>query len=194
MVEYSVNLIQSGGRFFSSLDNALERAGWLVTRFASDDGDNRADMALLVEANGENRSPPDGAGTPLLALVSDQPEAGFRADLVISPTMSVEAMTALFRAWLPPDTAALDRMVGMLGREGLAPVVAGLRDELAQAIDCIRNGEEAPAHRLAGLAGTLGFAALSAAWRAIDAGGGDMRDARRESRITLLALDRWLAR
>lgn len=85
----------------------------------------------------------------------------------------------------------LTRMAALFGRDALLPVVEGLRHELQQALD---RPEVADAHRIAGLAGTLGFAVASAAWQAVDQGGGDIGTALRHSRTALIAIDGWLRR
>lgn len=83
----------------------------------------------------------------------------------------------------------LTRMAALFGRDALMPIVAGLRTELQQAID---RPDAADAHRIAGLAGTLGFAWVSASWQAVDQGGDDRAAALRDSRMALIALERWL--
>ncbi len=80
-------------------------------------------------------------------------------------------------------------MAKLFGRDGLRPVVEGLRTELQQALD---RPEAADAHRIAGLAGTLGFAAVSTSWQAIDQGGKDKTSALRDSRTALTAINGWL--
>lgn len=86
-------------------------------------------------------------------------------------------------------TAGLARIATLLGRDGLRPVVEGLQAELRQALD---RPEEADAHRIAGLAGTLGFADVSCRWQAVDQGGADVAAALHVSRIALVAIDGWL--
>lgn len=83
----------------------------------------------------------------------------------------------------------LTRMATLFGRDGLRPVVEGLRAELQQALD---RPEAADAHRIAGLAGTLGFTAVSASWQAADRGGENRTAALRDSRTALIAIDGWL--
>lgn len=80
-------------------------------------------------------------------------------------------------------------MAALFGRDALLPVVEGLRTELQQALD---RPDAADAHRIAGLAGTLGFAAASASWQAVDQGGEDRATALNDSRVALIAIDRWL--
>lgn len=84
---------------------------------------------------------------------------------------------------------ALTRMAALFGREALLPVVEGLLHELQRALD---EPETADAHRIAGLAGTLGFAAASASWQAVDQGSEDKAAALRASRTALTAIDDWL--
>jgi hypothetical protein len=83
----------------------------------------------------------------------------------------------------------LTRMATLFGRGELMPVVEGLQAELRQALD---RPEAADAHRIAGLAGTLGFADASASWQAVDQGSNDVETALRDSRTALIAIDDWL--
>lgn len=83
----------------------------------------------------------------------------------------------------------LTRMAALFGRDALLPVVEGLRHELRQAL--VMPGA-ADAHRIAGLAGTLGFAAVSASWQAVDQGSEDRAAALSESRTALTAINDWL--
>ncbi|WP_311268963.1 hypothetical protein [Sphingobium sp. WCS2017Hpa-17] len=89
----------------------------------------------------------------------------------------------------PFAAKALTRMAALFGRAALLPVVQGLEAELHQAID---QPDTANAHRIAGLAGTLGFVDASASWQAVDQSGGDIDIALRDSRIALVAIDGWL--
>lgn len=86
-------------------------------------------------------------------------------------------------------TQGLTRMAALFGRDALLPVIEGLRAELQQALD---RPAAADAHRIAGLAGTLGFADASNSWQAVDQGGVDVEAALRDSRIALSAIDGWL--
>lgn len=86
-------------------------------------------------------------------------------------------------------TESLTRMAALFGRDALLPVVDGLRSELQQAL--VRP-DTADAHRIAGLAGSLGFAAASASWQAVDQGGADRSAALRDSRTALITIEGWL--
>lgn len=138
------------------------------------------------------------AGTPLptlrldqiVAIVGDGTEdRADPADLRVDPDQPVEQMVAQFRRWLPPDGERLVRMEAMFGREGLMPLVQGLRLALQEAI---ASDVQTDAHKMAGLVGTLGFAAASASWQAVDQGRGDLAAALRDSRAALVTIDRWL--
>ncbi|WP_088182250.1 hypothetical protein [Sphingobium sp. Z007] len=154
-----------------------------------DDAKALAEASLLVLKAGTPL--PTVRRDPIVAIVGDGAEdRAHPADLRVDPDEPVEQMVAQFRLWLPPDGERLVRMEAMFGREALMPLVQGLRVALQQAI---ARADQADAHKMAGLAGTLGFAAASASWQAVDQGTGDRAAALRDSRTALVAINRWLA-
>lgn len=145
-----------------------------------------AGAAMLVTDRRVAAMPP----WTVLAMVTEDGDEGGTADITLSPGDRVEQMAAVFRRWLPPPLDAVERMEQAFGRAGLLPIVAGLRAELEAAL---RSGAQPDAHRLAGLSGTLGFAAASTAWRAAEEGATDAAEALHASRLALLAIGRWEA-
>jgi hypothetical protein len=174
---------------YSHVGKALRMAGWAVRSVDRDDADAIAGASMMV-VDGQDQ-PPLSPGNRIVAVII---EGGlvpsFPVDLVIDANQGIGPITEIFSQWLPPDVEILERVEAMLGREGLWPVVQGLRAELQRAVD---GADGVDAHKMAGLAGTLGFAAVSASWQAVDQGTGDAATARRDSRTALVVIDRWLA-
>lgn len=89
---------------------------------------------------------------------------------------------ALVRRWLGGDQPAIavderrSQLADLLGRDQADAMVDRMLASFAEAVDAIDAGddERALGHRLGGLAGTLGFPALSAAWLALEDGGRPM--------------------
>jgi hypothetical protein len=174
---------------YPNIGKALQRAGWEVRAVEQNDGSAMAAAHMLVVEECTNL--PSSRPDQLLAAVVDGAEdVACAADLRIDPSQPIAQMAEEFRLWLPPDMSSLARMEALFGRHALLPVVQGLHAELAQAV----AGTTMPdAHKLAGLAGTLGFATASASWQAVDRGTGEQAAALRDSRTALIAIDRWLA-
>ena len=174
---------------YPNIGEALQRAGWEVRAVEQDDGSAMAAAHMLV-VEGCTDLPSSRPDQLLAAVVDGAKDTGCAADLRIDPSQPIAQMAEEFRLWLPPDMSSLARMEALFGRDALLPVVQGLRAELDQTV----AGTTVPdAHRMAGLAGTLGFAAASESWQAMDRGTGDQAAALRDSRTTLIAIDRWLA-
>ncbi len=99
----------------------------------------------------------------------------------------------LLDAWAPVDDTTLDRLGGIFGRTEIETLALRFRDLLVDALAIQHPADRVGiAHRIAGMAGTLGFAALSAAWNAA----GDHTDAatHRLTRATIHALSLRAAR
>jgi CheY-like chemotaxis protein len=103
-----------------------------------------------------------------------------------------EQLIAATARWRPDgEMSGAKKLADVFGREELAGLVERFRDQLADAIDAIDDGNVSMAHRIAGVAGTLGFAAVSASWLALSEGDDSVRDqARRDARIAIVAIDR----
>lgn len=93
----------------------------------------------------------------------------------VVPTLSLASVD-------PAPLAVLDRLAGAFGEAAIAGLLHGLRDLLERAS---RNDDHAAladeAHRIAGLAGTLGFTALGQHWLCVADGRGAVTD------VTLIA-------
>lgn len=167
----------------SSLIRSVEQAGWRVSKDAAP----RA-AALILS---------DGAPTASTQAIQGQigrdlahVASGF--DFVIDPAASLDDQVALLARWLPPSLDALVRMEQSFGRAALEPLLTGLAGELAAAVAAIDAGERPNAHKLAGVSGTFGFHDVGECWRVIDQGAGDLSNARRLSRTTIVAIRYWL--
>jgi len=171
------------------IGEALRIAGWDLREGTRDDADAVAAASMIV-VDGPPEASPLRHDPIVAAVMKGGRMPPFPVDLVVDPGQDVDALAAMFSQWLVPDTASLTRMATMFGRDGLLPVVQGLRAELELAIG---GAEGHSAHRIAGLAGTLGFTAASASWQAVDQGIGEQAAALRDSRTAMIAIDRWLA-
>lgn len=171
---------------YSHVEAALEKAGWQLC--GQEATSQERSLLLIVEHIG------DRAHDPLhhiVGIAATGGEGDPGADFPFDPKDSVATLAPLFRSWLPPDTEPLDRLLGMFGDAEFLPLVKGLQRELIAACDGDRMVCVSP-HRLAGLSGTLGFAVLSQRWSAVDAGEGDVDEARQESRRAVVAITHWL--
>jgi CheY-like chemotaxis protein len=111
---------------------------------------------------------------------------------IAKPFVSEQLLDAI-GPWLKDgQMAGAERLAGTFGAEQLATLVRGLREQLVAAI-AEMDAVPIPsiAHRIAGVAGTLGFADVSASWLALSEGDESARDrARRDARIAVAAIDR----
>lgn len=103
-----------------------------------------------------------------------------------------EVLAAAAAHWRPDcETAGAHRLAEVFGVAELASLVARFRAQLADAVVKLDAGDVTAAHRIAGVAGTLGFAAVSASWVAVSEGDVASRDqARRDARIAIAQIDR----
>lgn len=122
---------------------------------------------------------------PIIAFTTIGPAAGAQHfidrgfDGLLSKPFAASDLIALVRRWVPvelPVIAEGDRasqLADLLGREAADAMIDRMRTNLLEAVETIDAGgdERALGHRLGGLAGTLGFPALSAAWLALEDGG-----------------------
>jgi hypothetical protein len=131
--------------------------------------------------------------TPIVALVeNDAPAQGF--DAVIDARMDAEQLAAALEPWRPtPDAARLEQIGAAMGMAAIRSIANGLAEELDSAVAELDAGEVTRAHRIAGLAGTLGFSAVSGAWNALSHGEMEQAPtARREARLAVAAIAKWL--
>lgn len=131
-------------------------------------------------------------------------EKGFDGHLA-KPCTPVE-LTAVAARWQPTGIlAGATRLEAVFGAGDIARLVVSLRDELARAVSSLDEvewdkGEAAAgvgaearvlAHRIAGIAGTLGFASVSESWRAVSEGDhAAIGAARRNALRAIDAIDR----
>lgn len=104
-----------------------------------------------------------------------------------------DQLIAAVDPWLQGgELAGVQRLAGIFGEEELRRLIGGLRDQLAAAVgELDAVAIPSTAHRIAGVAGTLGFAAVSASWLALSEGDEGMREqARRDARLAVAAIDR----
>lgn len=105
------------------------------------------------------------ASTPLIAITSAEQPAELRARL--EESLGPLAMPS-FR---DPESAAY-RLVRLVGLDQARRLLASLADTLREAVALAGTGPvpAALAHRLAGLAGLYGYAALGQSWKAVELG------------------------
>ncbi|MHA6722400.1 hypothetical protein [Sphingomonas sp. RS2018] len=98
-----------------------------------------------------------------------------------------DAARLFFWEWLPPDTTASDRLAGTFGAEAVAGLRSRFRDLLVTAMALIGSPTVGvTAHRVAGMAGILGYADLGTQWNAEPPA--DDAILRRETRKVIYAL------
>jgi CheY-like chemotaxis protein len=118
------------------------------------------------------------AECPIIAFTTMRPtggegyfvERGF--DGWLAKPFRADELIGLMRRWIGADQvaeladAAGSPLAKLLGEEAARTMIARLHAQLAEAVKAIDDGADPRpiGHRMGGLAGTLGFAALSAAW------------------------------
>ncbi|MDP1025789.1 hypothetical protein Q5H91_01045 [Sphingomonas sp. KR1UV-12] len=175
---------------------AFATAGWMAVGVASDGwaAAGRAQPPSLVLVAGDGppvaalRATPNVGEAPLVAWTREGLTPSGYDDGLVKP-FTPAAIAALARRWRPDDpSAVLGRLEAALGRAEIAAMTAKLREQLRAALE---TGGRAEAHRIAGIAGMLGFAELGAAWLAVADGAVDaLPPARIATRRALLALAR----
>lgn len=142
-------------------------------------------------------SPPPIAGVPILVYsataLSDAEIGGRGMDGRIPKPCTPDQLLAAIEPWLlDGQMAGAQRLAAIFGKDELDRLLLGLREQLATALDGMNDaGVPGTAHRIAGVAGTLGFADVSASWLALSEGDESARDrARRDARLAIAAIDR----
>jgi hypothetical protein len=95
--------------------------------------------------------------------------------------------------WVPqPLSAATLRVTEAFGRDAIRPMLEGFAETLEDALVALRDrNARSLAHRVAGIAGTLGFGDLGQAWLALSEGRESDVDAlRRDTRLAIGAIAR----
>lgn len=192
-----------------SLTALLSGAGWEVTEardaIEAVDAAQRqpADVILLrlpddaLAVARLRAAPRRVASTPILAFV-DAPlpdealwSRGLDAGLPMSA--SLQDVVAEAARWRPDDAMGVPtRLMTAFGVPEMTKLIGCFRAQLAAAVGALGDGGSASeAHRIAGIAGTLGFARVSASWLRLSEG--DLtgrRDARRDARLAIAHIDR----
>ncbi len=150
------------------------------------------------------RLPLPAGSAPVVALTTTRPTGpsvliahGF--DGVLPRPATPDDLVRVSADWHPgEEDRSLDRLAHSFGAGQIASMAGRLRELFATAVVAIDRGEVRDlAHRIAGVAGTLGFARAGQAWRALsDRDGGDaavQAAARREARRAIALIDRRLA-
>lgn len=130
---------------------------------------------------------------PILACARQPIAIPAGCDGALPVDVSPDALELLVDDWMPPDPlAGARRLEAQFGQDKIAALVERLRRELAEAVRLLDDsGAFYHAHTIAGVAGTLGFGAVSEAWRRLSEGEIDATaDARRTARIAIAAIDR----
>jgi DNA-binding response OmpR family regulator len=198
----------------SWMRGVLEPAGWHVDRAGRlRDADARMMLrhcALLLvniddEAHGGladvaalRREAAPGGSVPVLGIAAEpMPEARVHAEgldgLVVFPCAGAELVAAAEMWRLQEAVNPRERLAAVLPAPALDAMFARLRAEIADAVHELDRGDvdRDRAHRLAGLAGTLGFTAVHKAWAALSDGDeADPARARIVARLAIVVLDR----
>ena len=121
---------------------------------------------------------------PIIAFTTLRPDEGERYFLEqgfdgwLHKPLSGSALTALVRRWLGDQRlstvvdGAANRLSELLGETPAAKVIDRFHESMAAAVAAIDSGSDPRplGHSIGGLAGTLGFSVLSAAWLALQDG------------------------
>ena len=186
---YSIDA--SGGAAFTRLLRVLNNQGWRELA-KTDSAVRRPDLLICVKSLTEPAVHPDAFSITAIVDVTDLGDD--RCDLMLSSFDSNEALTAALEQWRPTaEIRDFERVAEAFGATAIGKVARGFVRELATAIAGLDRDDFTSAHRIAGLAGTLGFNRVSHAWLAIDEGNlADTAGARREARLAQVAVARWL--
>lgn len=182
-------LLQTGLKESSFLFEALRGAGWSILSGDTATSDDATMIVSLPSSDDQAPLPTDAKLSIALGVPSYHSAAGH--DAWITGEEDRAELTAFFTRWLPPDLVALERLADAFGRSAVEQLTVSLREELRGALAALSRGDLPDGHKLSGLAGTLGFAAASEAWRDADQACG-IDDARRTSRTAIVAITHWL--
>jgi hypothetical protein len=139
------------------------------------------------------RTHPAVRDAPIVAWVAAAQAMPADVDDVLDKATGAPGMKALAQRWRPDDpSATLDGLEAALGTEEIGEMIGRLRAQLTAALAALTTTDHpAEAHRIAGIAGMLGFGQLGAAWLAVSQGAeGSSTTARIATRRALWALRR----
>ena len=197
--------------------NVLTNAGWDVAEAV--DGDAAIASALQVVPDlvmmdidmprldgwaataAIRTAPPPLASVPILAYTAaslDPAELVVRGmDGHVPKPCEPDVLVAAVARWRPDGVGGgAERLAAVFGREEMTGLIVRFRDQLATALDALDDGGEVPAHRIAGGAGTLGVADVSASWLILSEPAPSVclatirSNARRDARIAIARIDR----
>lgn len=159
------------------------------------DGLPRGEATALVAAL--RAEPPPLRSTAILALgdAAGPDERLWRLgfDGCVAPSGRAEALLAAVADWRPDDElAGAHRLAEQFGQPAIVPLIARFREELAAAVASLNGTPSQHAmHRIAGIAGTLGFDRVGSSWEQLSRGDAAIVSvARREGRRVLAQIDR----
>jgi CheY-like chemotaxis protein len=116
----------------------------------------------------------------------------------VAKPFTPESLVAAVEPWRPSvDHHPAERLAALFGAAEIASLLGRFRDQLSEALVAADEEEErrARAHKIAGIAGTLGFPEVSRTWLAVSEGLDSSWEAARvaaRKALTLLATDRYL--
>jgi CheY-like chemotaxis protein len=193
--------------------NSLNSAGWRTVGFADGrDAISRLDQQpSLILAQIETDGPhglefaaelrtqkAPSASVPIIAVAEkfsaelrDIHALGFD-DVLVKPFIGANLVETAER-WRPEGKPeALARLGEVFGEAEIARMLSGLRDVLQEGLDALGTSEvPVIAHRIAGIAGILGFTDLGRDWRTLsESGASDDAAVRRRTRIAIAEMDR----
>jgi CheY-like chemotaxis protein len=152
------------------------------------------ETARLIRARGDG-----GANVPILAFTAlqspDAIEHAFEVgmDGHLPKPFTTATLLAAVDPWRPDGEGPPGaRLAAIFGKAEVAALLTQFRCQIADAIAALEGAPDlrAVAHRLAGIAGTLGFPEVSLPWRRLSEGDDTAHDeARRVARKTLARLD-----
>jgi CheY-like chemotaxis protein len=139
------------------------------------------DMDGFAIASAIRSEVPWGAAVPIIAFTALSPADGERHFLErgfdgwLAKPLRASAFRAMLNSWLGRDLVGEaaetpeERLGALLGGQAASAMIGRFHGSLAEAVAAIERGDDPKplGHRIGGLAGTLGFAALSAAWLAL---------------------------
>lgn len=137
------------------------------------------------------------AAAPILAFTATRRTAclaqlrASRMDGHVAKPFTPETLRAAAEPWRPSDMPPpLAKLAAIFGAAGIATLLHGFRGQLEEAL-AVDDAQPYPgAHRLAGIAGTLGFPEISRQWLAVSEGDGTASaEARISARKALAEID-----